>query len=155
MNNWLYEGESITHIDDFPPNAYGFIYKITYNGKSYIGKKNLYSNRNVKLGKKELALLKEERKQQGKRGKTPTKKLITKESDWVKYYSSNPILKEAAKLYSNDMVREILHICYNKKELTYFETKYQFQYGVLENPNKFYNDNILGKFFTKDFGYLN
>ena len=31
------------------------------------------------------------------------------------------------------------------------ETKWQFLYEVLEKPTEFFNDNILGKFFTKDF----
>jgi hypothetical protein len=26
-----------------------------------------------------------------------------------------------------------------------------FTYGVLEEPDKWYNDNVLGKFFRKDF----
>ena len=37
------------------------------------------------------------------------------------------------------------------KLLTYFETKYQMVYQVLEKPDEFFNDNILGKFYTKDF----
>ena len=37
-----------------------------------------------------------------------------------------------------------------KKELTYLECKYQFMLEVLENT-KYLNDNILGKFFDKDF----
>ena len=48
--------------------------------------------------------------------------------------------------------RQILHLCRSKKELTYFETKYQFLYEVLEKPNKYFNDNILGKFYSVDFG---
>ena len=35
--------------------------------------------------------------------------------------------------------------------MTYFEIKYQMIYQVLEKPDEFFNDNILGKFFTKDF----
>ena len=34
--------------------------------------------------------------------------------------------------------------------MTYFEIKYQMIYQVLEKPDEFFNDNILGKFFTKD-----
>ena len=37
-----------------------------------------------------------------------------------------------------------------KNQLTYFEIKYQMIYQVLEKPDEFFNDNILGKFFTKD-----
>ena len=46
--------------------------------------------------------------------------------------------------------RNILKMCPNKKSLTYFEIKYQMIYQVLEKPDKFFNDNILGKFFTRD-----
>ena len=46
--------------------------------------------------------------------------------------------------------RTILKCVPNKKALTYFELKYQMIYQVLERPDEFFNDNILGKFFTKD-----
>ena len=49
-----------------------------------------------------------------------------------------------------DLKREILEIAYHKKELTYLECKYQFVLGVLESKS-YLNDNILGKFFDKDF----
>ena len=41
-------------------------------------------------------------------------------------------------------------MCPDKKSMTYFEIKYQMIYQVLEKPDEFFNDNILGKFFTKD-----
>ena len=47
--------------------------------------------------------------------------------------------------------RQILESAPNKKLLTYYETKYQMVYQVLEKPDEFWNDNILGKFYTKDF----
>ena len=55
------------------------------------------------------------------------------------------------KITKEDLKRQILEIGLNKKHLTYLETKYLFQMEVLENPDKYYNDNILGKFFTSDF----
>ena len=48
-------------------------------------------------------------------------------------------------------MKKSFEIGLNKKHLTYLETKYLFQMEVLENPDKYYNDNILGKFFTSDF----
>ncbi len=47
--------------------------------------------------------------------------------------------------------REILQFINNKKLLTYFETKWLFTLGVLEHPDSYFNDNILGKFYRKDF----
>ena len=38
---------------------------------------------------------------------------------------------------------------FNKKHLTYLETKYLFKNQVLESE-EYLNDNILGKFFRKD-----
>ena len=49
-----------------------------------------------------------------------------------------------------EFTREIIQFVFNKKLLTYFECKYQFQLGVLES-NEWLNTNILGKFFSKDF----
>ena len=39
----------------------------------------------------------------------------------------------------------------NKKLLTYYETQMQFVHQVLEKPDEYFNDNVLGKFYTKDF----
>ena len=47
--------------------------------------------------------------------------------------------------------REILILCPSKKLLTYYETQALFTYRVLEEDNKWFNDNILRKFFRKDF----
>jgi hypothetical protein len=51
----------------------------------------------------------------------------------------------------NEFERVILKLVDNKKLLTYFEVKHQFIYEVLEHPNGWFNNNILGKFFSKDF----
>ena len=47
--------------------------------------------------------------------------------------------------------RHIVKTAPNKKLLTYYETQMQFVHQVLEKPDKYFNDNILGKFYTKDF----
>ena len=153
-NTWLYQGTSITHIDDTPPNTYGFIYEVTHipTNIKYIGKKVFWFERNKKLGKKELETLKLERKEQGLRGKTPTTKKTITESDWKTYYGSQ---KEIIELVKNnpqeEFKREILQFVKNKKLLTYYECKYLFLKNVLEERNNYLNDNILGKFYTKDF----
>jgi hypothetical protein len=144
--NWIYNGGIIEDISQFPHNTYGFVYKITHTptGKSYIGKKVLYHNKKVKLGKKEL-------EQQSGPGRKPTTKNIIKESDWKTYYGSElEIKKLLAESKHNEFERVILKLVDNKKLLTYFETKYQFIYEVLESPG-WMNSSILGKFFSKDF----
>ena len=139
---WLYKGKEINEISDLPNNAFGFVYQTTHlpTGKKYIGKKSLIYNLKKKLGKKEKALW------EGK-GRPPVYKRVLKESDWKNYYGSHGFIKEANE---EDLKREILKIAYHKKELTYLECKYQFTLGVLENRS-YLNDNILGKFFDKDF----
>ena len=139
---WLYRGKEINEISDLPQDTFGFIYQTTPlpTNKKYIGKKSLIYNLKKKLGKKEKALW------EGK-GRPPMYKRVLKESDWKNYYGSHSFIKEANE---DDLTREIIHIAYNKKELTYLECKYQFTLGVLESKS-YLNDNILGKFFDKDF----
>ena len=139
---WLYKNKEINEISDLPNNAFGFVYQTTHQptGKKYIGKKSLIYNLKKRLGKKEKALW------EGK-GRPPVYKRVLKESDWKTYYGSHGFIKEANK---EDLTREIIQIAYHKKELTYLECKYQFTLGVLESRS-YLNDNILGKFFDKDF----
>jgi hypothetical protein len=49
------------------------------------------------------------------------------------------------------LIEKYLKYASTKKLLTYYEVKYQMIYQVLEKPDEYFNDNILGKFFTKDF----
>ena len=148
MVNWIYENKAITTIDGLEKEIMGFVYRIDHipSNKSYIGKKFLVFTRKQKLGKKELKVF------EGQKGRPPKFKIVSKESDWRTYWSSNKHLVELVKSESEEnFKRTILRFCASKKELTYFETKYQFLHEVLENPHEFFNDNILGKFFTKDF----
>lgn len=151
---WYYKDKILENIEDFPEGAFGFIYKITnisyISSKEnyfYIGKKQLWSERNIKLGKKELALQAEQKKP----GRAKTKKLVKKESDWKSYYGSEPEIKNDISLLGKDSFkREILHIAMTKKELTYMEIKYQFMLEVLEREDC-YNSNIEGRYFKSDF----
>jgi hypothetical protein len=142
---WFYKDEVITDISQFPENVYGFIYKIQRisDGKFYIGRKNLYSERTKALTKKEL-------EQHTGKGKRPTKKKVVSESDWKTYYGSEKSLKEeVSKVGTEAFKREILHLCTHKKQMTYQELRHQILEGCLESDNCF-NGNILGKFWKKD-----
>ena len=137
--SWTYKTHKIGDITQFPENTFGFVYIVTHkpSGKSYIGKKE--------VGKKELEKL------QGVVGRRPAFKLVVKESDWKNYYGSQKDIKQLLLEGKKDeFERTILKMCPSKKTLTYFEVKYQMLYQVLEKPDEFFNDNILGKFFTKD-----
>jgi Putative endonuclease segE, GIY-YIG domain len=66
------------------------------------------------------------------------------------YYGSNKeLLHDIATLGGEHFQREILHLCANKGRCNYLEAKLQFQYGVLEHPDKFYNDWIMCKVHRK------
>ena len=128
--------------DMIPKGAVGFVYMMNYLDSktgimyAYIGKKNFYSKRKKKFGKKALAAMTDKRAKKYE--------MVTK-LDYENYFSSNKELKQAYK--DGKMIyRTILKICFSKMELTYEETKAQFKYEVLEKEN-FLNGNILGRFY--------
>jgi hypothetical protein len=144
---WLYQNKEVLSLEDLPQDTYGFIYIVTHlpSGKSYIGKKSLFHNVKKKLTKKQLA-------EQTGRGRKPTTEVIQKESDWKTYYgSAKPILDLIKEGKQEEFTREILQLVPNKKLLTYYECKYLFMLGVIEQQDGYFNDNILGKFYRKDF----
>lgn len=127
--------------DMIPKDAVGFVYLMNYkdsNGQmySYIGKKNFYSKRKKKFGKKALAAMTDKRAKKYE--------MVTK-LDYENYFSSNKELKQAYK-DGKLIYRTILKICFSKMELTYEETKAQFKYEVLER-DYYLNGNILGRFY--------
>jgi len=123
--SWIYSKKEIKELSDIPEGCIGFVYIITKeDGSYYVGKKQIYST--VKLKP-----LKGERK----------KRVVTKESNWKTYMSSN---KDVQKW--KDVDKEILHWCYSKIELTYYENKALYCLGVLEDENSM-NGNISGKIY--------
>ena len=119
---WIYKYEELTEI---PERAIGFVYLITNqsNGMKYIGKKNFYFTKTKQV-----------------KGK---KKRIKVESDWREYYGSNKTLSEHVSLFGeNKFIREIIHICYTKGEMTYYETKNIFAVDAVISE-KYYNDWVM------------
>ena len=151
---WTYRGHIVNDISDMPEGTYGFIYETTHKptNQKYIGKKVLFFERNKRLGKRALEALREERKAKGIGGRVPLKQKVITESDWKDYYGSH---KDIIALIKNnkqmEFSRKILQFVPNKKLLTYYECKYLFINEVLESHNNYINDNILGKFYKKDF----
>lgn len=133
---WLYKNKEVKTIEDMPEGTFGFIYEVKHipTNRRYLGKKVLIFNRTLPplKGKKR-------------------KRKIQKESDWIKYYGSHKeivgLIKEGKQ---DEFKREILQYVPTKKLLTYFECKYLFIKEVLEH-NEYINDNILAKFYRKDF----
>ena len=62
--------------------------------------------------------------------------------------SSKELLADIKDVGEDKFNRQILHYCFSKKQLTYYEICYQMKHDVLSVES--YNDNILGKFYRKD-----
>ena len=124
---WIYNGRP---FDTAPDEYQGFVYCITNNanGMKYIGKKNLWGI----LKRKPL------------KGKS-NRRHSRIETDWQRYYGSNKKLQQAVdELGPHTMTREILVLCKNKNQMTYFEMKYQFEFDVLFDK-RYYNEYIGGR----------
>ena len=120
---WLFDGKPFTET---PAGMSGFCYLIEdlETGRKYIGKKFFWGKR------------------KGKKA----------ESDWQKYFSSNAEIKAAAKTNKKRFKRTILSIHEKERDVNYYEVKYLFAYGVLEQffedgTPVYYNDNINGRWF--------
>ncbi len=117
-NPWIYNGKE---FDDCDASGFiGFTYIIVGPTKKYIGKKVFWFARRKIL-----------------KGKRP--KLFKVPSDWKEYYgSSDELCEDVKSLGPEKFRREILRLCKNKAEMSYFEAKAQFEHGVLESDD-FYN----------------
>ena len=134
-NPWMYL-ERPFNSDDVGDN-YGFVYNITNltNGRQYIGRKYFWSHR----------------KPPGK------KRRVKKESDWKKYYGSCPELKEdIERLGRQNFSRTILSLHKTPGKTNYEETRQLFTNNVLTESldtgvPRYYNSNILSRYFRKDY----
>jgi hypothetical protein len=125
MTLWTYNSEPID--ENALDNYVGYVYCITniVDDRRYIGKK--------------LFKFKKSKTIKGK------KKKFLIESDWKEYWGSNKNLQEDVKeLGEGSFKREILRLCKTRGEMSYFESKFQFELGVLET-NSFYNEWIMCK----------
>lgn len=133
---WLYKENVVSSIEDMPSDSVGFIYEVTHipSGKKYIGKKAIYH-------KKTRPPLKGYKR----------KRVEFVESDWKSYHGSHEEVKSLLKENGSEIFkREIIEFSKSKKRLSYLETKHLFQREVLENQDKYFNSNILGKFYPRD-----
>ena len=136
-NPWIYENEIFD--SDLIKDYYGFVYLITgkTTGRRYIGRKYFWQKRKPRTG---------------------SKRRVTSESDWKKYYGSCPELKDDIKKYGKlDYKRQILSLHETKGFVNFEETKQLFLNNVLsesldDGRPLYYNSNILGRYMRKDYG---
>ena len=136
-NAWTYQGS--TFSSDDINSFFGFVYRITnlQTGKQYIGRKYFVQKRKPRNG--------------------TSKRRVTSESDWKKYYGSSPELKADVKQFGREnFKREILSLHATLGKVNYEETKQLFLNNVLQETledgtPKYYNSNILGRYYKKDY----
>ena len=136
-NAWTYQGS--TFSSDDINSFFGFVYRITnlQTGKQYIGRKYFVQKRKPRTG--------------------TSKRRVTSESDWKKYYGSSPELKADVKQFGREnFKREILSLHESLGKVNYEETKQLFLNNVLQETledgtPKYYNSNILGRYYRKDY----
>ena len=134
-NPWIYNGKVFESSDI--QNWFGFVYCIhcITTGRSYIGRKYFWSFR--------------KKKGASRRSKS--------ESDWKQYYGSCPELKEDVKEFGKDkFTRTILSLHKTVGKTNYEETRQLFLNNVLTESldtgvPKYYNSNILSRYFRKDY----
>lgn len=141
ITNWKYNHTDIMSISDmqaFEPKVWGFVYHLSMCDKmtgelkyEYIGKKNIYTKRKRKFGKKETAALKDKRSKRYE--------YVIKESDWKSYVSSNKFIKKNNSKFNID--RTILMFCTNDMDLSFQEAKHIMCSGALESES-YLNDGI-------------
>jgi len=146
MNNcWLLNGKC---LNKQPLEYYGFVYKITVSnsddlpeemrGKVYIGKKQFQYKKKTRLSKKK-------RKETGKRIE---RSLV--DSKWLSYFGSSKQLMLDVKNFGEQYFkREILHLCFNKAQLSYYEVQEQIAHKVLSVNS--YNGWISCRIFKNRF----
>lgn len=133
---WYYNNDL---YDETPEEYQGFVYQITEldTGKMYIGKKNFWKPKTLPKNSKR------------------SRRIRTRvESDWRTYFGSS---KEVQLLVEQkgqeNYKREILRLCRTKGEMSYYETKLQFEKDVLlrdEYYNSFIGCKIHSRHLPKD-----
>lgn len=127
MNTWHWGGKPFEEPQD---TMVGFVYEIhdLTNDRLYIGKKLFWTTTKLKPLK----------------GKT-RRRHRRAQSDWRDYYGSNRALQEQVKLLGPEQFkRNILVLCYSKTDMSYWETRIQFDRDVLRD-SRYYNQFVSCK----------
>tara|TARA_B100001057_G_C22776882_1_gene921975 strand:- start:37 stop:447 length:411 start_codon:yes stop_codon:yes gene_type:complete len=134
---WYYNDEI---FNSTPEDYQGFVYEIVEldTGRKYIGKKNFWKPKTLPITK------------------TRRRRVRTRvESDWKNYFGSSEKVNSLVESKGNEGFRKvILRLCKTKGEMSYFETKLQFDNDVLFNDN-YYNEFIGCKIHAKHLGGIN
>jgi len=114
---WMYENNEFNPDQDELKKWAGFVYLITEKktNMKYIGKKNFWKTRKLKPLKG-----------------MKRKRIVTSESDWKNYFGSSENVKQLLEQNGSEAFdKEIIRLCRTKGEMSYFESKIQFDRDVL------------------------
>lgn len=161
---WWWNGVKVDP-DTISKDVVGFVYRITRwpskqhvdiiakgvgmvlpgSTKVYIGKKQLQSNRKQKIGKRAIAAERASRAD----GKAKTVKRVIKDSGWQQYNSSCKPLQKDIEEHPELFTKEILHWCWSKKNMSWWETVEQIRHSVMDGGIDSYNDHV-GNWYRHD-----
>jgi hypothetical protein len=119
---WYFHNTAQEFTEEDIQDNFGFVYIITHipTGRKYIGKKFFTKSKTKQV-----------------KGK---KKKIRVASDWETYWGSNTKLQEDVKLNGEEeYTREVLHLCKNRSECSYWETYEIFSRHALMS-DAYYNE---------------
>ena len=119
---WYYYNTPTEITSKQTDGYFGFVYLITHikTGQKYVGKKFFTKSKTKQV-----------------KGK---KKKIRVASDWETYWGSNIKLQEDVKLNGEEeYTREVLHLCKNRSECSYWETYEIFNRHALMSES-YYNE---------------
>jgi hypothetical protein len=119
---WYHHNTSAEITSEQTEGYFGFVYLITHikTGQRYVGKKFFTKSKTKQV-----------------KGK---KKKIRVASDWETYWGSNTKLQEDVKLNGEEeYTREVLHLCKNRSECSYWETYEIFNRHALMTES-YYNE---------------
>lgn len=132
MSSWTFHNKPFEEdINEW----YGFVYRITEidTQMSYIGKKLFWRSKTLPVTKS--------RKR---------KKKILVESDWRTYFGSSEEVKSLVEQKGrSNFKREILRLCKNKGDCSYYELRYQMVEDVLLKPREYHNAFVGAKIHRK------
>ena len=139
-NPWIFEGKPF--LSENIGDSFGFVYRITniQSGKQYIGRKYFWQKRKPRNS-----------------GATTKRRRVTSESNWRNYFGSSDELKADVAKYGRDaFTREILSLHKTAGRVNYEETRQLFLHNVLtealdDGSPAYYNSNILGRYYRKDY----
>lgn len=134
MTDWIYEGQPLLEPIE---GAYGYLYAIVADNKTYYGKKAFTHSTKKRISKREIAATKTRKRV----------RRVTTDSQWKNYYGScQPLLEWIKENGKENVSRIIIGFAKTKMDLSYWETALLIEERVLFRDDT-WNGNVAGKYY--------